>query len=159
MNSMHLLPRSRWVSGAQWFTYTYAGDWWNGPMSGHYSQQFLTDYLGGLRERGGVMMLNVQVDDFGNIDPATYASLVEARKALRDKNANRRVLRNSTGLSGVVYGGSGWQQRNRARLWLLAAGLQRLCPPRQPQRGHHENGHQRRVGRIHVSRHRRFLLR
>ena len=85
MNSMHLLPRSRWVSGAQWFTYTYAGDSWNGPMSGHYSQQFLTDYLGGLRERGGVMMLNVQVDDFGNIDPATYASLVEARKALRDK--------------------------------------------------------------------------
>ena len=109
MNSMHLLPRSRWVSGAQWFTYTYAGDSWNLPMSGHYSQQFLTDYLGGLRERGGVMMLNVQVDNFGNIDPATYASLVEARKALRDKNANRRVLRNSTGLSGVVFGGDGWQ--------------------------------------------------
>ena len=110
MNSMHLLPRSRWAGGAQWFTYTYAGDGWNGPMSGHYSQQFLTDYLGGLRERGGVMMLNVQVDDFGNVDPATYTRLVEARKALRDKNANRRVLRNSTGLSGVVYAGSGWRQ-------------------------------------------------
>ncbi len=110
MNSMHLLPRSRWVSGSQWFTYTYAGDAWNSAMSGHYSQQFLTDYLGGLRERGGVMMLNVQVDDRGNVDPATYARLVEARKALRDKNANRRVLRNSTGLSGVVYAGSGWRQ-------------------------------------------------
>lgn len=109
MNSMHLLPRSRWVSGAQWFTYTYAGDSWNGPMSGHYSQQFITDYLGGLRERSGVMMLNVQVDDFGNIDPPAYARLVEARKALRDKNANRRVLRNSTGLSGAVFGGDGWQ--------------------------------------------------
>jgi autotransporter-associated beta strand protein len=110
MNSMHLLPRSRWVGGAQWFTYTYAGDSWNLPISGHYSQQFLTDYLGGLRERGGVMMLNVKVDDFGNVDPATYARLVQARKALRDKNAKRRVLRNSTGLSGVVYGGSGWRQ-------------------------------------------------
>lgn len=110
MNSIHLLPRSRWESGAQWFTYTFAGDSWNNRMSSHYSQQFLIDYLGGLRERGGVMMLNVQVDDFGNVDPTSYRYLVEAKRAMRDMQANRRVLRNSTGLSGVQFAGGGWRQ-------------------------------------------------
>ncbi|MBN1349411.1 alpha-L-fucosidase [candidate division KSB1 bacterium] len=82
-NDFDSLPATSSEADLQWHVLSYLGTWWCKADGPRHSDQWMIDYIQKVNEQGGVVSIDVHVDEYGAIYPPHLQQLIAIAKALR----------------------------------------------------------------------------